>query len=179
MAEPLSLGKVLELAQLLGGLPDEQGQQLGARFRREQPILHKYLLASDHPPFTLPECEMIYSVGLTVWLIMERGGRPAAEVTSEILCSAADALDASMGRLAGMDQEARQGPIAAQVMSHPEPGLLGYLSLMVKERPDSPFNSVTRALALRILMILLDALIASRGRRGRPRRLRSAPAGRA
>lgn len=171
MDEPMTVEQAIELAQLLSQLPLEETDLLVDRMQREQPVLYRYLAALGRPPFGPREHQNLCALGLTLWQIMERGGRPAKRVTGEMLDRAQKSLWRELERVAALPEEERKAQALQNIVSHSEPGLLGFLTAALNLSADPPFpEQEARLEAMYHLRVVLDALLASR----RPPRRRGA-----
>ncbi len=170
--------EVFELAQLFGGLPQDQADQLLAELRREQPGLYSFLKGFESVFPDLDECNKVRSIAVTTWLIPKRSAEPPGLVTQEMILDGLDAYEAELVRLAAVQGKARQKVTAEVVLAHPEPALLAYVTMMVKHGATPPFQDESFLRAHKLLRVILHALIASRGHKA-GRRLRRGPGGRA
>jgi hypothetical protein len=164
MADPLSLETVNELAQLLNQTPPDQAGLVVAQMQREQPAVYDYLRALARPPFSRIEHERLFSIGVTVWQIMQHSARPPTRVTVEMLARTERAFSGELARLARMRRQEQEGRIALQVANYPEPAVLAFLTAAINRTTDPPFRQEARLVALQSLKVLLDALITSRAR---------------
>ncbi len=176
MAEPISLDTVNEMVQLLNQVPPGRTDQVVAQLRREQPAIYDYMLALVRPPLDQEEHDYIFSAVVIIWQVLRNSARPPGQVSAKALVRARRALMRNFQQIIRLPPEARQGHVALQLKSHPEPALLGYITAVVGRKPGKPFDPDARIVAHEALWVVLDALLASRPPEGplRPAERRSA-----
>jgi hypothetical protein len=182
MVDPMSKEAVFELAGLLGRLPQDQANLLVAELRHEQPDIHGYLRALVRLFPDPLEYEQVFGIGVSLCKIMKHSNEPPGLVTLGMLRRAREAYAAEMARLTALQGEELTRVATQVVLSHPEPALLAYLVVALRQKADPPLSPDAYILAMKALRILLDALIASRAPTRRPAarpRSRRHPTGRA
>jgi hypothetical protein len=172
MEEPLSFKTVNELAGLITQMPLNQIEELAQRLKQEQPSIFEFLVRLKRPPLDEEEHSYIVTLTMMLWAVMEQAGRPAAQVTMEMLQRASTAVDAEIASLSAGGPQDREARTLLHVTSYPEPGLLAYLLIALKQKADPPLEPDAQVVAFRSLRTLLDAMVRSRRPPRRSRRLR-------
>ena len=108
-------------------------------------------------------------IAYTVWQILKRSATPPGRVTVEMIAQANEAYGAEIKRLTTGSDAARKKAAAQVAMAHPEPAMLAYLAVAIKQL-SAGWQEQTVVLANNALRVVLDALLAARGRQGRGRR---------
>lgn len=178
MAKPMTPQEVFELAGLLSQMQQDQIDEMIRDLRREQPDLYDYF-DSLHRLFPdAGEWNEVVGICYTTWQILKHSPDPPGRVTVEMLAQANGRYLAEIRRLTALPEEARKKAVTEVALSYPEPAMLAYLIVAMKQ-VGSSWGEQTITRANNALRVLLDALLASRGRPARRASARRAPPGRA
>jgi hypothetical protein len=167
MPNPMNPQEIFELAGLLSQMRQDQIDELIIELRREQPDLYDYFQSLHRLFPDSREYNEIMGVGYTIWQILKRSANPPGRVTSAMLRHANEVYGAELKRTTTGPPEARKQAVAETALAHPEPAMLLYLAVVMKQMSPG-WGEKTVVLAANVLRVLIDALLAARGKAGRP-----------
>lgn len=177
MPKPMSPQEVFELAGLLSQMTQDQIDALIVELQREQPDLYDYFQDLHRLFPDSREYNDVMGIAYTVWQILKRSAAPPGRVTVEMIAWANESYLAEIKRLIAGSDAARKEAAAHVALGHPEPAMLAYLVVAMKQVSAS-WQERTLILANNALRVVLDALLSSRGHKP-GRSLGMAPVGRA
>jgi len=161
---------VTQTWQRMAAMPPDRAQRLVDQMRKEQPLIHAYVLAmSEQPPFNAHEGQIVFYVGMVVWQMMKQSPMRLRKVTEPRLRQAEKANEAFLKLLSSDTEADFVSATKTMLERYPEPVVLGYVmeTLMDEEDydpDDPPIRDENRGLAFLHLKIVLDAFIDSLGR---------------
>ena len=81
----ISANVVEETWREMGGSGIADAKKLAARMTKEQPFIQAYLLALGERDFNPDEARLLFYLGMVVWLVFDRAGRPKVKVSGAML----------------------------------------------------------------------------------------------